>query len=52
MCGRSYVDHQAKEPHMPDTTEQPSGATAIRPFRIEFAEEELADLQRRIAATR
>jgi pimeloyl-ACP methyl ester carboxylesterase len=37
---------------MPDTTEQPSGATAIRPFRIEIPEEELADLQRRIAATR
>src|SRR5215469_7343310 len=37
---------------MPDTTEHSSGVTAIRPFRIEFPEEELADLGRRIAATR
>jgi pimeloyl-ACP methyl ester carboxylesterase len=37
---------------MSDTTEQSSGATAIRPFRIEFPEEGLADLRRRIAATR
>jgi hypothetical protein len=26
--------------------------TAIRPFRVEFAEERIADLRRRIAATR
>jgi pimeloyl-ACP methyl ester carboxylesterase len=34
------------------TTETSSGATAIRPFHIEVPEEELADLRRRIAATR
>jgi pimeloyl-ACP methyl ester carboxylesterase len=34
---------------MPVTTEQP---TAIRPFAIEFPQEELAELRRRIAATR
>ncbi|HEX7268648.1 MAG TPA: epoxide hydrolase [Streptosporangiaceae bacterium] len=37
---------------MSNTTEQSSGATDIRPFRIEFPEEELAELRRRIAATR
>ena len=34
------------------TTEKPAGATAIRPFHVEVPEEELADLRRRIAATR
>jgi pimeloyl-ACP methyl ester carboxylesterase len=33
-------------------TENSAGATAIRPFRIEVPEEELAELRRRIAATR
>jgi len=37
---------------MPNTTEESSGAAAIRPFRIGFPEEELADLRRRIGATR
>ena len=34
------------------TTEKPAAATTIRPFRAEIAEEELADLRRRLAATR
>ena len=34
------------------TTEKPAAATAIRPFRVEIPDEELADLRRRIAATR
>jgi pimeloyl-ACP methyl ester carboxylesterase len=34
------------------TTENPATATAIRPFRAEVPEEELADLRRRLAATR
>ena len=29
-----------------------SSETEIRPFRVEFPEEEVADLRRRIAATR
>jgi pimeloyl-ACP methyl ester carboxylesterase len=33
-------------------TEDSAGATAIRPFRIEVPEEELAELRRRIAAVR
>ena len=37
---------------MSNTTEQSSGAPAIRPFQIEFPEEELAELRRRITATR
>ena len=37
---------------MSDTTEQSSGAPAIRPFRVEFPEKELAELRRRITATR
>src|SRR6266545_8038475 len=37
---------------MSGTTENSVGATAIRPFRIEVPEEELAELRRRIAATR
>jgi pimeloyl-ACP methyl ester carboxylesterase len=52
MCDQSYIDHRTKEPHVSNTTEQSSGATAIRPFRIEFPEEELAELRRRIAAAR
>jgi hypothetical protein len=34
------------------TTENPVGAQAIRPFHVDVPEEELADLRRRIAATR
>ena len=34
------------------TTENSAGATAIRPFTIEFPEAELDDLRARIAATR
>jgi pimeloyl-ACP methyl ester carboxylesterase len=34
------------------TTEMPAGAMAIRPFEVDIPEEELADLRRRIAATR
>jgi pimeloyl-ACP methyl ester carboxylesterase len=34
------------------TTDKSAGATAIRPFRIEVPEEQLAELRRRIAATR
>jgi pimeloyl-ACP methyl ester carboxylesterase len=52
MCGQSYIDDRTKETHMSNTTEQSSSDTAIRPFRIEFPEEELAELRRRIAAAR
>ena len=41
-----------KENPMSVTTEKPAAATAIRPFRVEIPDEELADLRRRIAATR
>ncbi|HYB26166.1 MAG TPA: epoxide hydrolase [Solirubrobacteraceae bacterium] len=34
------------------TTEQPAGASAIRPFRVDTPEEVLEDLRRRLAATR
>jgi pimeloyl-ACP methyl ester carboxylesterase len=34
------------------TTEQPAGATAIRPFHVDIPEEALDDLRRRIVATR
>jgi pimeloyl-ACP methyl ester carboxylesterase len=37
---------------MASPTEESSGATAIRPFRIEVPEEELAELRRRIAVAR
>jgi pimeloyl-ACP methyl ester carboxylesterase len=37
---------------MSNTAEESSGATAIRRFRVEFPEEKLAELRRRIAATR
>jgi len=33
------------------TTEKPAAATAVRPFRVEVPDEELADLRRRISAT-
>ena len=33
------------------TTQNPPGATAIRPFRVTVPDEALADLRRRIAAT-
>jgi pimeloyl-ACP methyl ester carboxylesterase len=52
MCGQSCIDDRTKETHMSNTTEQSSSDTAIRPFRIEFPEEELAELRRRIAAAR
>src|ERR1700750_3007145 len=41
-----------KETPMSVTTEKPAAATTIHPFRAEGAEEELADLRRRLAATR
>jgi pimeloyl-ACP methyl ester carboxylesterase len=34
------------------TTDKPAAATAIRPFHVDIPEEELADLRRRLAATR
>jgi pimeloyl-ACP methyl ester carboxylesterase len=34
------------------TTEQPAGATAIRPFAVEISDEELNELRRRLGATR
>jgi len=37
---------------MSATTERPAAATAIRPFRIEFSDDALDDLRRRITATR
>jgi hypothetical protein len=37
---------------MPHTTEESSGDTAIRPFRVDMPDEAIADLRRRIAATR
>ena len=37
---------------MPVATAQPPGATAIRPFTIEIPDADLADLGRRLAATR
>ena len=37
---------------MSNTTEQSSGATAIRPFEVHVPDEDLADLGRRIAAAR
>jgi len=37
---------------MSNTTEQSSGATAIRPFEVHVPDEDLADLRRRIAAAR
>jgi pimeloyl-ACP methyl ester carboxylesterase len=52
MCSQSYIDHRTKEPHMSNTTEQSSGATAIRPFEVHVPDEDLADLRRRIAAAR
>jgi hypothetical protein len=52
MCGQSHIDHRTKELHMSNTTEQSSGATAIRPFEVHVPDEDLADLGRRIAAAR
>jgi len=37
---------------MSTATEQPTGATAIRPFHAAFASEAVGDLRRRLAATR
>jgi hypothetical protein len=34
------------------TTDKPAAATAIRLFHVDIPEEELADLRRRLAATR
>jgi NADPH:quinone reductase-like Zn-dependent oxidoreductase len=36
---------------MPATTEQSTGATAVRPFQVDFPDEALDDLRRRVAAT-
>jgi hypothetical protein len=36
---------------MPATTEQSTGATAVRSFQVDFPDEALDDLRRRIAAT-
>jgi pimeloyl-ACP methyl ester carboxylesterase len=44
--------HQPKEAGVSVPTENSAGAAAIRPFRIEVPEEELAELRRRIAAAR
>src|SRR6516225_4082170 len=49
---RSASTTKTKEPHMSNPAEESSGAAAIRPFRVEVPEEELAELRRRIAATR
>jgi pimeloyl-ACP methyl ester carboxylesterase len=38
--------------NMSVTSERPAGATAIRSFHVDFSEEALADLRRRLAATR
>ena len=37
---------------MSTTTGPPTATAAVRPFRLEVAEEELAELRRRITATR
>src|SRR5262244_3851839 len=50
--GRPCVDHQTKEPHMSNTAEGSAGATAVRPFTVEFPEAEIEALRARIAATR
>src|SRR5689334_4329499 len=42
----------SKNSAIPRGSEQPSDKTAIRPFRVNFPEEELAELRRRIKATR
>src|SRR5215831_11465542 len=52
QCGRPCIDHQTKEPHMSNTAEGSAGATAIRPFTVEFPEAEIEALRARIAATR
>jgi pimeloyl-ACP methyl ester carboxylesterase len=41
-----------EEAHMSVTTEQPAGATAVRPFRVEIPDAVLDNLRQRIAATR
>jgi pimeloyl-ACP methyl ester carboxylesterase len=40
------------ETHMSVPTEDPAGATTIRPFRVDIPEQALDELRRRIAATR
>jgi len=37
---------------MSATSEEPAGATAVRPFRVEIPQAEVDELRRRIAATR
>jgi pimeloyl-ACP methyl ester carboxylesterase len=54
ICGAGEQASQGqriKETQMSVTTEK-TGATAIRPFRVDIPEEALEDLRRRIAATR
>jgi hypothetical protein len=34
------------------TTENPAGATAVRPFQVDVPDAALEDLRRRLAATR
>jgi pimeloyl-ACP methyl ester carboxylesterase len=46
-----FVASPTEETYMSVTTDQ-SGATAIRPFRVEFPDEAIEDLRRRIAAVR
>src|SRR5277367_3778389 len=38
--------------HMSITTEKPTSATVVRSYRVEFSEEAIVDLRRRIEATR
>jgi len=44
--------HQAQEIQMSLTTENPAGATAVRPFQVDVPDAALEDLRRRLAATR
>jgi len=44
--------HRNQEAQMSAETEQSAGATAIRPFNVDVPEEELAELRRRVEATR
>ena len=47
-----FRDPRTLEAEITVTTEKPVGVTAIRPFHIEIADDDLTDLRRRIAATR
>src|SRR6516225_2834260 len=48
----SSATKRTKEIHMSVTTENSAGAAAIRPFRVAIPDEAIADLRRRLAATR